>query len=338
MKRRMPGILIGAVGVVLIAVTLYTNLFTVAPAFERMTDAFRPEMKSAELTDLRADLRSLSAIHDEFTTKVVPQLASATGVTPQQLSARLAEQYPAVSGGMAKVPEISTQFTAVVNLLDAEQSRFEEADAIPTKSLPATTVPWALAAAGVVCLAVGFLVARRRGGALAVELGLLLIIAPLVMTLPGKAEATDTMSDHLRPVYTAEFVQGAETALAGMKAMGTELQTKLLPGLGTMLKLEPAQVQAYLAANYPTVTSGIASMPAALARFDRLVGTFDGSLDDFDTAKDTELVPIVRVLIVAGVAVTGLGLWVLLHGTAGAFAVRRARIPVGGVPRAARHH
>jgi hypothetical protein len=46
---------------------------------------------------------------------------------------------------------------------------------------------------------------------------------------------------------------GAKQSLAGMQAMGTELQTKLLPGLAQMLHVSPQHVEGYLAANFPAV-------------------------------------------------------------------------------------
>jgi hypothetical protein len=337
MKQRLPGIVIGAVGVVLIAAAITARLFTVAPAFERMTDDFRPEMQASELADLRADVSGLSAIHAEFTTKVVPQLATALDQTPQQFGAAMAQQFPAVSGGMQKVPETTAEFNGVLNVLETERARFDKADAIPTKSLPATTVPWALAGAGVVCLAMGYVVSRRRSGALALGLGLALVAAPLFLTLPGKADAADTMNSHLKPVYTAELVAGAQQSLAGMRAMGAELQTEMLPALAGMLQMQPTELQTYLTANFPTVTAGIASMPAALERFDRLIGVFAGSLDDYNTAKGTKLVPIVWILIAAGLLVAGTGGWLVLHGAAGATSEKRVRIPARSVRTTAGH-
>lgn len=337
MKRRMPEVMIGAVGVVLIAAALAARLFTVAPAFERMTGDFRPEMRATELAQLRQDVNGLAATQSEFTTKVVPQLAAALHVTPQQLGATLAEQFPAVSTGLQKVPEITGQFNGVLTVLDNERARFNRADAIPTKSLPATTVPWALAGTGVLCLGAALVVSRRRGNALAIGLGLLLVVVPLALTLPGKANAADTMNSHLKPVYTAELVAGAKQSLAGMQAMGTEMQTKLVPALGGMLQMPPAQVQAYLASNFPTVTAGITSMPAALVRFDKLVSAFDGSLGDYNAAKDTRLLPIVWLLIVAGVLVAGTGGWVTAQRAVGT-SEEKERVPARrGIPSVARH-
>jgi hypothetical protein len=111
--------------------------------------------------------------------------------------------------------------------------------------------------------------------------------------------------------------------------MGSELQTKLLPGLAQMLKMSPQQLQGYLAGNFPAVSAGLASMPAALGRFDALVDVFDESLADYDTAKDTTLLPIAWALLIAGLLVAGLGAYALVEQHAGNVAAgRRERAPL----------
>ena len=328
MKRRMPSVLIGGIGAVLILMAISANLFRAAPAFERLTDSFRPEMQATQLAQLRRDVNGLAAVQSEFATKAAPALAAAARMTPQQFSGVLAAQYPAVAAGLQSVPQVTTQLTGVLNVLDAERNRFHKADAIPTKSLPATTVPWALAGGGLACIAVAFFVPRRRGAASAVALGLVLVLAPLLVMLPRKADAADTMNSHLKPVYTAQLVSGARQSLAGMQAMGTELQTKMLPGLAALLHLSQPQLAGYLAANFPAVATNVATMPAALDRFGRLVNVFDRNLADYNTAKKTSLVPLVWMLVAGGLLVAGIGGFVLASGRAEAEAEDRERLPL----------
>lgn len=325
MKRRVPAFIIGGVGVLLILMTLTTNLFSVGPAFERLTDDFRPEFKSSEVAALRQDVNGLAATQAEFTTKAVPALATALNVTPEQFQAQLAQKYPAVAAGVQIAPAVTQEFNGVLNLIDQERERFTDADAIPTKSLPANTVPWGLAVGGLACIGAAFLVARRTGAVLAVVLGLALVVAPLVMTVPSKADAADTMNAHFKPVYTAEFVGKAQQSLVAMKAMGAELQTKLTPDLAAQMRMTPAQLQGYLQANFPTLTAGMAAMPAAFARFDNLVNAFESSLDNYDTLKPVSLVPIVWATIVAGLLVAGTAGFVLVQGAAAAPAAEKKR-------------
>lgn len=297
------------------------------PAFERLTDDFRPEFKSSEVAALRQDVNGLAATQAEFTTKAVPALATALTVTPEQFQAQLAQKYPSVATGVHIAPAVTQEFNGVLNLIDEERARFTKADAIPTKSLPANSVPWGVAIAGLGCIGVALLVARRQGAVLAAVLGVALVVAPLVMTLPSKADAADTINSNFKPVYTAEFVGKAEQSLTAMKAMGAELQTKLIPDLAVQMNMSPAQLQGYLQSNFPTMTAGMAAMPAAFARFDNLVNAFDSSLDNYDTLKPVKLVPIVWATIVAGLLVAGTAGLVLVQGAAAAPAAEKKRRP-----------
>jgi len=49
---------------------------------------------------------------------------------------------------MGALPTAIPTFDGLINTLDKQRPLFASADAIPTKSLPATTVPWALLGAG----------------------------------------------------------------------------------------------------------------------------------------------------------------------------------------------
>lgn len=326
MKRRVPGLIIVLFGVVIISVALFGKFFSVAPAFESMTDDFRPEMRASLHADLRDDLATLSATQEEFTTKVSPQLAEALKMTPAQFSATLQQQFPAVAGGMAAVPQITTEFGKVLTVLEDERSRFGKADAIPTKSLPATTVPFVLVGAGLLAFGTALLLPRRRGGVVAVVVGAMLIAGPIILSLPGKADAADTMNSNLKPVYTAELVSNAQQSLAAMQAMGAELQEKMLPALAQMMQMTPAEVQAYLG-QFPAVGAGIAAMPESLARFDTLVAAFDSSLGNYQDIKSTELVPIVWLLIAGGALIALAGGLTLAQQAASA---QKVRAPLGG--------
>lgn len=304
MRRKIAGTLIVAIGLSFVIATLTARLFTVAPAFERMTAGFRPQMNAQTIQALERDLAGLTAVQKEFVQKAVPSIAAALKLTPAQLTGMLGKQFPAVTAGMAAVPQIGTQFGSVLTTLQNEVERFAKADAIPTSSLPATTVPWMLLGAGILTIGAGIFVLRsgRLGPILAVVLGALLFIAPLAMSLPSKANAADTMNNHLKPVYTASLVTGAQQSLGTMQSMGTEMQTKMLPALSGMLGLSPAQLQAYLQKNFPVLSQGLAGMPAALSRFGSLVATFGKSLPDYNAAKDTTLTWLVWLMIGGGLA------------------------------------
>ncbi|HJT37982.1 MAG TPA: hypothetical protein VJ818_06115, partial [Actinomycetota bacterium] len=89
-------------------------------------------------------------------------------------------------------------------------------------------------------------------------------------------------------------------SLQVLQAMGTEMQTKMIPAVAKALNLTPAQTQAFLATSFPTIAQGLQNMPAALTRFTGLVGAFDKSLADYNTLKPISLAPVVWVILIGG--------------------------------------
>jgi hypothetical protein len=242
-------------------------------------------------------------------------MAQALGMTPEQLTAFIGQQYQDVATGLQQLPSIVAQFRTVVAVLAAEHTRFERADAIPTSNLPATTIPWGLLIAGVVLVGIGLVMtirpARPWAGA-GLVVGALMIVVPLAMSLPGKASAADTMNAHLKPVYTAEMLTGAKGALATVGAMGQQMQGEMLPGLAQQLGMDEAQLQAFLGQNLPAVAAGTQAMPTAMPMFENLVTTFDAHLADWNTLKPVAFVPIVWTMIAGGVVALLAGAWALV--------------------------
>src|SRR5690349_15974452 len=102
--RRTAGILVVAVGATFVGVVIASRLFSVGPAFERMSDGFRPVMQAAPIARLQGDLRGLDAVSSEFGTTAVPLLAGALQMTPQEFAAFMGQRYPAVATGMQQLP------------------------------------------------------------------------------------------------------------------------------------------------------------------------------------------------------------------------------------------
>jgi hypothetical protein len=307
----VAGVTLAAVGTAFIVSVIVNSLFSVGPAFERMSDGFRPAMQPAPIGQLQQDLKGLADVNTEFGTKAVPMLSQALKMDPAEFQAFMGQQYPAVADGIQQLPAIVTQFNGVVGTLQAEQDRFVKADAIPTSNLPATMVPWGLLVAGVVLLGLGLLLIVRPvrlWAGVAAGFGAVLVIASLGLSLPGKASAADTMNGHLKPVYTAQMLTEANGALTTVGAMGTEMQTKLLPDLGQQLGMDQTQLQGFLAKNLPAMAAGIQTMPQALGRFQALLTTFDGHLADYNTAEPVRFVPVVWTLIVGGIVAFFAGL------------------------------
>jgi len=292
-----------------VAVTLAANLFHVGPAFDRLTTDFRPIMTQQAIQTDQQDIAALSAAGTEIQTKMLPALAQQLGVTPEQFSANMAQQYPAVTAGLAAVPQITPTFSSLVTTLDEQRPYFKAADAIPTTSIPATSVPWSLFVVGLLTAGLGVWVwFKPRGSAVAVTVtGAALIAIPLILSMPHKASYADTLNDNLKPVYSQQLITQASSSLTTLTAMGTEMQTKMLPDLATQLKMTPEELNVFFAQNFPDTSAALAGLPASMGRFQNLVATFDGRLSDYNTLKPVSFVPIVWFMIGGGTALFLLG-------------------------------
>jgi hypothetical protein len=321
MKKVIAAVGVVAVGVVVLVVALAADLFSVAPAFEDLTDGFRDTVMTDEaIAQAQTDVAALGAVGEEFTTAVVPTLSQQLGMDAAGFNQFMGDQFPAVATGAQALPSIVTQFTDVVNLIDEQQANFMSADEIPTKDAPATTVPWLIAGIAVVTILVGLymFVRFRTGAMIALVLGILVVASTLVLNLVGKSGDADAMNDAFRPSYTQELVDGSGQALAVVSAMGNEMQTSMLPGLAGQLGMSASEVQAFLGENFPATAAALQSLPEALGRFEVMVSTFDAQLENYEAIKDTELSPVAWTVLIGGILTALFGLYGVLVARQGA--------------------
>ncbi|MDP1721285.1 MAG: hypothetical protein Q8L08_09885 [Candidatus Nanopelagicaceae bacterium] len=301
--------LVMLMGAGLIAITLISNLFAVGPAFENLIVDFRPALTQSAIDTARSDIAGLSAVQSEFTTKLAPALSQQLKMTPEQFNGFVSQNFPAVAAGMSALPTVVPTFNGLINTLDEQRPLFASADAIPTENLPATTVPWAMFGAGLLVFLIGLLMLRspKTGGVAAIVMGLLLLLMPLALSLPAKAADADQLNANLKPVYTQELVTNATGALSTVGAMGSEMQTAMLPALATQLKMSPDQLQTFLGTNFPATAQALQAMPASMERFNGLVKVFAENLANYNILKPAGLANLILILMVAGGLVAGLG-------------------------------
>lgn len=310
MSKRLPAFGVLAIGVVVLIVLFANNLFTVGTAFEELTDAFRPIMTDEAIATAEADVAGLGAVADEFNTQVAPAVAQSLQMSPEELSAFLGQNYPAVAAGVSALPEIVPQFTDVVGLLAEQQSNFESADAIPTTSLPANTVPWIILLIGVaaVLAAIYMLGPSERAWLMATLFGVVVVALSLLLSFLPKSSAADDLNDALREEYNAELVAGSAQAIGVVGAMGQQMQAELLPDLATQLQMNEEQMAGFLS-QFPATEAALGGLEDSLDRFQAMVTAFDGQLDNYNTIKDTRLYPISLLILIAGLLAIGCGVW-----------------------------
>jgi Sec-independent protein translocase protein TatA len=313
MSKRLPAFGVLAIGVIVLIVLFANNLFTVGSAFEELTDSFRPIMTDEAIATAQADVAGLAAVAEEFNTQVAPAMAQALQMTPDELNAFMGTNFPAVAAGVAALPGIAAQFTDVVGLLAAQQSNFEQADAIPTSDLPASSVPWIVLLIGLGAIAVAILMLGKRDWAwlLAVGFGVVVVASSVGLSFLSKASAADDMNAALKPVYTEELVAGSAQALGVVSAMGQEMQNDMLPALAQQLQMGEEEMQAFLS-QFPATAAALAGLGDSLGRFQTMITAFDSQLENYQTIKDTKLHPVSVTVLVAGLLIIVCGVWLFL--------------------------
>lgn len=258
-------------------------------AVDNLTNSFRPVFTNAGERQAKADITTVDSFAAGFQGQAVPALARQLKMTPDQLIAALGKQYPAVGTGVQQLPTILPYFNHLVDGLQAQQSNFQQADAIPAKNLPATTVHWLFVILGAVTIALaglGLFRPRLAGAALVVAgvFGIVVIAVTLILSVPAKTQAVDNMTNAFRPVFTTQGAAQTRQYLQTVEAMDTQLNNQALPGLAGLLKVTPAQLDRSLGTSFPAVATGLKQLPAILGRFNVLVTKIQDNVTNFQQA------------------------------------------------------
>jgi hypothetical protein len=295
-------------------------------AVDHLTNSFRPAFTDAALAQSAADVHTSSTFAADFRTKAAPALAQQLHVTPEQFLTTVAQQYPAVGAGLTQLPQILAYFDSVHRTMADQQTNFHQADAIPTKSLPNTTVTWLFVVPGIVAIVLGvagFFLRRRAVPVLAAVLGVGVIVTTLVISTPAKTRGVDRLNEAFRPIITTQSAAQARSYLTTLQAMQTQLTNQALPGLAAELHVTPQQLSTTLAAGFPTVATGLQQLPAILGRIGTLVDAVGNNVGNFRLAdaiptKDLPTSDVEWQFVIPG------GALVLAGVAGGAFARRRS--------------
>lgn len=315
--KRIAVILVVVIGIVLFAFPFVTGLFGKTSSVEKLTGDFRNTFTDKSLQQTRDDFDGVKAMADQLTGQTLPALPGLLDMKPNEFNSAVATNFPAVNTGLQQLPRILPRLETLVSALQAEQSDFKKADAIPFSFLPSTIVPPVL-------LVVGALLVLLAGGVLGgkvpaptavfgtIAVGVILVALALFSQIYSKGEAVDNITAKLKPFFTADGAAQTRTDLDTVTAMTDELQTKTLPFLATKLNVSATELNATIAKNWPDVSNGLAALPAVLPRFDADVTAISHNVKSF---KDVSEIPLASEpttsllwwLVVPGIALIVLG-------------------------------
>ena len=137
--------------------------------------------------------------------------------------------------------------------------------------------------------------------------GAMLIAAPFALSMPAKADGGQKMLDDFRPLMqqaevdktaayyydvfsplgdvvvpamTDENMAKFDAYLAGISGMKTDAAA-FIPGLAQAMGMTEAQVQGFMAAQYPAMAQMLAALPQMEADFGQLLGLMSDNVDTF---------------------------------------------------------
>ena len=304
MERRSFGILISLVGVAFLVVVLGNGLFGASSSWENLSDDVRPVYTEAAIQQQRADAQLLSNVSEEFNTTVLPTIANALGVSEAELATQFAGSYPATVAGVQALPTIAEGQERTANLLASQQENFRSADAIPTADNSSVQVPWFITITGALAIVIG--VAMLRPGKIApvvaAVLGAVMLVVPLVTSLPSKASDADTLNEATAPLFSQANIDSSQAAITTLEAMAAELNTSLIPGLAQQLGLTPEQAQAFVAQNFPTIAGALQQFPDAIGRARTATALLSENLGEFADVRDVPNQAIAWTVVAGGIA------------------------------------
>ena len=274
------------IGAFLIVFPLATNLPGKSSATGDMMTAFRPQMTTTALAQGVTDGQVMAAMGQQMNTEMLPALAGQLHMTPAQLSAYLATNYPAVGKGLAEFGTILPFFGNLNATMQAQQSNFQQADQIPTSYMPPTSMSWLFIVPGGALLLLGLLgLALPRSGrrfiAASGAVGLIVVIGLFSVSMYGKATAADQMTTAFAPVFSATNVQQARADTATVTAMATQFTQQTLPGVAAALHMTPAQMNVFVAQKFPAVAAGMTQLPQIVQRMQTATALIEQNANNY---------------------------------------------------------
>ncbi len=332
-KRIALGAMV-VIGAFLIVFPLATNLPGKSSATGEMMTAFRPQMATTALAQGVTDGQVMAAMGQQLNTQMLPALAAQLHMTPAQLSAFLASNYPAVGKGLAEFGTILPFFGNLNATMQAQQSNFQLADQIPTGFMPPTSMTWLFVVPGGVLALFGlFGLALPRSGrrfiAASGAVGLIVVIGLFSVSMYAKATAADQMTTAFAPVFSAASVQQARADTNTVTAMATQFTSQTLPGVAAALHMTPAQMNLFVAQKFPAVAAGMTQMPLILQRMQTATTLIEQNVSNYNQSASIPWSPGSMVSMFWFMMVSGL---LAIVFAAGALLVTVGRGTVARVP------
>ncbi|HJT38489.1 MAG TPA: hypothetical protein VJ818_08700 [Actinomycetota bacterium] len=302
MQRRIGTVTLVVVGVALIVGTLAFQMFSRAPAYERMTNDFQKNVNPTTVAALQADVTKLQAAGTELQTKGIPTLAAMLKISPEQFAALAQQRFPALAASVQQIPQTAASFDKLLGVIATQDAHLRSAAAIPAKNISTTVLPWIILGIGVVV--VGLALARTRTASMvAVAVGALTIIGVFAFSMPSKTSAADALNKAMKPYFTQQEIDASHQSLASLDTLSGELTGKVLSAIAAVQHVPPSQLIGPFTSQFPAMTSALIALPDATDRANTLLATFQRNLADYNKVAPFHFLAATREIAAAGLLI-----------------------------------
>ena len=251
MRRIAAGLAI-VIGIMLVGFTVGEHLVSRSHDAQKIADYYQPLMSQQGLADLSNGFDQVKAAGAQLDADAEPKLQHALGMNDTDFAAYVARTMPGIHAFDGQAPGVVALVGPVIGQMQAARGDYARASDIPTSWLPLSSAPWLFLGIGALLLAVGTLALarpQRLASAALLVVGLGIVVAPLVIGIPGKVDAA---------VRVTKLGRVGLAPATGQKAVGA---TKLFDGMvaDVRTKLEPALAKASpttdFARTFPTLAT-----------------------------------------------------------------------------------
>lgn len=287
-------VLIGAVWLV---ASVALDLFHKGTAVDKLTTTLEPAFSDTGVAQWNSDAKAVNEFVADLNATTVPLVAKLTNQTDAQVVQLLSDTFPTVgklldtkdnagqpyADGKTYLSHAAGYIDTVAKTFDEQQVSFPDAQQIPIKSVDTPGLAWLFAILGVVVLGFGVLfvvkpaAGRPLGAALAV-VSLVVVAVTLIISVPRKTQHVDDLTNAFRPVFATSgpmAIEEGQAYLAAVRAADKDLETKLVPTLATVLKLDEATVVKAVSETSPKVAGALFGKDPANPKVSPLVGILD---------------------------------------------------------------
>jgi hypothetical protein len=263
--KRFAGLAAIIAGVAIAVSPFAFSLAGNANGGRRILDRFRTTLSTQGLVQLKSTFTTVADMGDQFFGQTLPSLRRQLHESPAVFKSDLRKHYPAIATAETDVPPVIELVKPHLSGLLAIHDDFEKVDSLPFLGLAASTVPWLLLGVGVGVTALGAAALARptRVGAVVVGIvGLGLIVVPLAVSLPYKADAAARLDDAGSFVFSPKVAPAALATSERIDRLVTEVKTVFAPQIAARVHESPARFEAHIAHRWPAVARGLAEWPS----------------------------------------------------------------------------